>query len=51
MVSRMHSNGVILGFIQAQIIEQNQQKSEISIKTSELFDNEIYLEEIADIIC
>jgi integrator complex subunit 2 len=40
-----------LFFIQAQIIEQNQQKSEISIKSSELFDNEIYLEEIADIIC
>lgn len=40
-----------LFFIQAQIFEQNQQKSEISIKSSELFDNEIYLEEIADIIC
>lgn len=40
-----------LFFIQAQIIEQNQQKSEIVIKSSELFDNEIYLEEIADIVC
>lgn len=40
-----------LFFIQAQIIEQNQQKSEIAVKPSELFDNEIYLEEIADIIC
>lgn len=60
-------NGVILGFeradatrkirivlsevfyIQSQIVEQNQHKSEIL--NSELFDNEIYLEEIADIIC
>ena len=40
-----------LFYIQAQIIEQNQQKSEIIIKSSELFDNEIYLEEIADIVC
>lgn len=39
-----------LFFIQAQIFEQNQQKSEITVKSSELFDNEIYLEEIADII-
>lgn len=40
-----------LFFIQAQIVEQNQQKSEIVIKSSELFDNEIYIEEIADIVC
>jgi integrator complex subunit 2 len=40
-----------LFFIQAQIIEQNQQKSDVAIKSSELFDNEIYLEEIADIVC
>lgn len=42
-----------LFYIQAQIIEQSQhqQKSEIVIKSSELFDNEVYIEEIADIIC
>lgn len=36
-------------YIQSQIIEQSQHKSEII--NSELFDNEIYFEEIADIIC
>lgn len=46
-----------LFYIQAQIIEQtaqaaNQKSSiEVSVKKSELFDNDIYLEEIADIIC
>lgn len=43
-----------LFYIQAQIIEQSQmvgQKTENMIRTSELFDNDIYLEEIADIIC
>lgn len=41
-----------LFYIQAQLLEQNQQKSgDIVIKSSELFDNEIYIEEIADIIC
>lgn len=46
-----------LFYIQAQIQEMNQmgvaQKAlnEISIKQSELFDNEIYLEEVSDIIC
>jgi integrator complex subunit 2 len=38
-----------LFYIQSQIIEQNQHRSDIL--SSELFDNEIYLEEIADIIC
>jgi integrator complex subunit 2 len=63
----MLQNGVILGFeradatrkirivlselfyIQSQICEQSQHRSEIL--NSELFDNEIYLEEIADIVC
>lgn len=46
-----------LFYIQAQIQEMNQmggaQKAlnEISIKQSELFDNDIYLEEVSDIIC
>lgn len=45
-----------LFYIQSQIIEQNQQgvargPNENIIKQSELFDNEIYLEEITDIIC
>lgn len=43
-----------LFFIQTQIQEQLQsgiKASEIVIKTSELFDNDIYLEEIADILC
>uniref|UniRef100_U5ETJ7 Integrator complex subunit 2 n=1 Tax=Corethrella appendiculata TaxID=1370023 RepID=U5ETJ7_9DIPT len=47
-----------LFYIQSQITEQNQQANsgqksanEIVIKKSELFDDEIYLEEIADIIC
>lgn len=46
-----------LFYIQAQIAEQTTQaaiqksSTEIVIKKSELFDNDIYLEEIADIIC
>lgn len=45
-----------LFYIQSQIIEQNQQGvlrglNENLIKQSELFDNEIYAEEITDIIC
>ncbi|KAL1402916.1 hypothetical protein pipiens_019599 [Culex pipiens pipiens] len=46
-----------LFYIQAQIAEQTAQaaiqksSTEIVIKKSELFDNDIYLEEIADIIC
>lgn len=45
-----------LFYIQSQIIEQNQQgvvraPNETLVKQSELFDNEIYLEEITDIIC
>ncbi|XP_058821101.1 integrator complex subunit 2 isoform X2 [Topomyia yanbarensis] len=46
-----------LFYIQAQITEQTAQgstqksSSEDGIKKSELFDNDIYLEEIADIIC
>lgn len=46
-----------LFYIQAQIAEQTAQaaiqksSSEVLIKKSELFDNDIYLEEIADIIC
>jgi integrator complex subunit 2 len=47
-----------LFYIQSQIFEQNQQgggnqksSHESIIKNSDLFDNEIYLEEIADIIC
>ena len=45
-----------LFYIQSQINEQNQMGAtrnlnEIYIKPSELFDNDIYLEEIADIIC
>ncbi|XP_055542549.1 integrator complex subunit 2 isoform X2 [Wyeomyia smithii] len=43
-------------YIQAQIVEQTsqtlvQKSLEANIKKSELFDNDIYLEEIADIIC
>lgn len=38
-----------LFYIQAQIIEHNQHKPEII--NSELFENEIYIEEISDIIC
>lgn len=43
-------------YIQAQITEQASQTTaqkslEVNIKKSELFDNDIYLEEIADIIC
>ncbi|CAG9566994.1 unnamed protein product [Danaus chrysippus] len=40
--------------MQAQLAEYNQNKnsnSESSIKPSELFDNEVYLEEITDVIC
>lgn len=45
-----------LFYIQSQIIEQNQQgvlrgPNEHIVKQSELFDNEIYSEEITDIIC
>lgn len=45
-----------LFYIQSQIIEQNQQgvlrgPNENIVKQSELFDNEIYSEEITDIIC
>lgn len=45
-----------LFYIQSQIIEQNQQgtirgPNESIMKQSELFDNDIYLEEITDIIC
>lgn len=43
-----------LFYLQAQIAEQNMvaaQKSEIVTKSSELFDNDIYLEEVSDIIC
>lgn len=45
-----------LFYIQSQIIEQNQlgtnrNQNDNILKLSELFDNEIYLEEIADIIC
>ncbi|XP_059612357.1 integrator complex subunit 2 [Phlebotomus argentipes] len=43
-------------YIQAQIAEQNQQgvtrsTTESLVRESELFDNEIYLEEVTDIIC
>ncbi|CAG9784484.1 unnamed protein product [Diatraea saccharalis] len=40
--------------MQAQLTEYNQNKnsnSETSIKPSELFDNDVYLEEITDVIC
>ncbi|XP_045458737.1 integrator complex subunit 2 [Melitaea cinxia] len=40
--------------MQAQLTEYNQNKNsnvESSIKPSELFDNEVYLEEITDVIC
>lgn len=40
--------------MQAQILEYNQNKNsniECSIKPSELFDNDVYLEEITDVIC
>jgi len=41
-----------LFFIQSQVLEQNQLKTgEVLVKSSEMFDNDIYLEEIADIIC
>lgn len=46
-----------LFYIQSQIFEQNQlitvrgSSHENIVKQSELFDNEIYLEEITDIIC
>lgn len=45
-----------LFYIQSQIFEQNQlgqarSANESIVKQSELFDNEIYLEEITDIIC
>lgn len=46
-----------LFYIQSQIFEQNQlttvrgSSNENVVKQSELFDNEIYLEEITDIIC
>ncbi|XP_055614252.1 integrator complex subunit 2, partial [Uranotaenia lowii] len=46
-----------LFYIQAQIMEQNSQAAaqkstnDIVIKKSELFDNDIYMEEITDIIC
>lgn len=45
-----------LFYIQSQIIDQNQQgvirgPNESIMKQSELFDNDIYLEEITDIIC
>lgn len=40
--------------MQAQIVEYNQNKNssvEYTIKPSELFDNDVYLEEITDVIC
>lgn len=40
--------------MQAQIAEYNQNKNsntDSSIKASELFDNDVYLEEITDVIC
>lgn len=40
--------------MQAQIAEYSQHKNtnlECSIKPSELFDNDVYLEEITDVIC
>lgn len=40
--------------MQAQITEYNQNKNsntEYSVKPSELFDNDVYLEEITDVIC
>ncbi|XP_063376210.1 integrator complex subunit 2 [Cydia fagiglandana] len=40
--------------MQAQIIEYNQHKNtsiECAVKPSELFDNDVYLEEITDVIC
>ncbi|XP_052756874.1 integrator complex subunit 2 [Galleria mellonella] len=40
--------------MQAQLIEYNQNKNtnvECTIKPSELFDNDVYLEEITDVIC
>lgn len=40
--------------MQAQITEYNQNKnsnSECLVKPSELFDNDVYLEEITDVIC
>lgn len=40
--------------MQAQLTEYNQNKStnaECTIKPSELFDNDVYLEEITDVIC
>lgn len=40
--------------MQAQLMEYNQNKStnaECTIKPSELFDNDVYLEEITDVIC
>ncbi|CAB3231134.1 unnamed protein product [Arctia plantaginis] len=41
--------------MQAQLVEYNQNKSsnnsEYSIKPSELFDNDVYLEEVTDVIC
>lgn len=40
--------------MQAQLAEYNQNKntnSDLPVKPSELFDNEVYLEEITDVIC
>lgn len=41
--------------MQAQLVEYNQHKStnnsEYTIKPSELFDNDVYLEEVTDVIC
>lgn len=40
--------------MQAQIVEYNQNKTsntECAVKPSELFDNDVYLEEITDVIC
>lgn len=40
--------------MQAQIVEYQQNKhanNDCSVKPSELFDNDVYLEEITDVIC
>lgn len=40
--------------MQAQLVEHNQNKNsnaDSSVKPSELFDNDVYLEEITDVIC
>lgn len=40
--------------MQAQLVEYNQNKNsatDFSVKPSELFDNDVYLEEVTDVIC